>query len=118
MPGVQAVRIPGPVPFGDHILIRPVDEDNHLVGGLIAPESGKPRPSLGLVVLVGPGKFTEQGVRLPMEAQAGDLVSYPSFAGQDVFNPLDLPPGNYVMVRQEELYLNHGNKNLSEDTYE
>lgn len=106
--------VPKPVPFGDHILIQPVEQDN-LVGGLQAPESNKARPSIGKVIMIGPGKVTEFGKRLPMEVKAGELVSFPTFAGHEISNPLDLPDGTYLMLRQEELYLNHGFKNSPED---
>lgn len=96
-----------PVPIADHILVRPVSRPQE-VGGMARPLSATERPTEGQVVLVGPGKVTERGVRVAPEVRAGDHVSFPSFAGQTIVDPPGVPLGTYLLVRQDELWLNHG----------
>ncbi len=96
-----------PVPISDHILVRPIERPQE-VGGMARPSSATERPTEGEVVLVGPGKVTERGVRVRPEVSAGDRVSFPSFAGQTIVDPPGVPLGTYLLVRQDELWLNHG----------
>ena len=96
-----------PVPISDHILILPITRPQE-VGGMARPLSATERPTEGRVVLVGPGKVTERGVRVRPEVSPGDGVSFPSFAGQTVVDPPGVAPGTYLLVRQDELWLNHG----------
>ena len=96
-----------PVPVSDHILVRPILKPLE-VGGMARPLSSAERPSEGRVVLVGPGKVSERGVRVRPEVERGDRVSFPSFAGQTVVDPPGVEPGTYLLVRQDEIWLNHG----------
>ena len=105
-----------PAIFADRLLLRPIKESN-LVGGLLAPETNAARPSLARVVLAGPGKVTEYGMCAPIEARAGDLVSFPSYAGQEIANPHGFPEGTYLMVNASELFINYGPKELPEEIY-
>ena len=82
------------------------------------PVSATERPTEGRVVLAGPGKVTERGVRVAPEVRPGDHVSFPSFAGQTVVDPPGVPPGTYLLVRQDELWLNHGPDLMHNSTQE
>ena len=102
-----------PVPIADHLLLRPIVRDLE-IGGMARPEAQAEMPSEGIVLRVGPGRVTETGVRVPPEVAPGDLVSFPSYAGKLVIDPPRLEPGTYLLVRQDEIYLNHGPETESE----
>lgn len=92
---------------GDHLMVKPI-EPLDTIRGIAVAADGKDRPTEGVVVLVGPGRLTEMGVRMPPEDEVGDLVSYPSYAGKEIVDPRGFEPGIYLMIRQDELYLNYG----------
>jgi len=45
-------------------------------GGLYIPDTAKEKPQQGEIVGVGPGKYDENGKRVPMDVKAGDKVLY------------------------------------------
>ena|ERR1700761_9165722 len=91
----------------DRVLVRPIKQSTE-IQGLARAETSVGRSVQGVVVLVGPGKFTELGKRLPMEVEVGDKVSFAAYAGTDIVNPQGLDAGTYLMLRQDEILLNHG----------
>jgi chaperonin GroES len=108
---------PLPTPISDHIVVLPIERPLE-VGGMARPQSAAEMPSEGVVVLVGPGRVTEHGVRVKPEVEAGDLVSFPSYAGKLIADPVGLYPGQYLLVRQDELYLNHGPQSRESEPHE
>ena len=71
-------------PVGNRIVVEPLDEETELsTGGIYIPDTAKERPQSGRVVAVGPGKLTDDGVRLPMEVGVGDVVVYSKYGGTE-----------------------------------
>ena len=48
-------------PLADRILVRRVEEQETVRGGIIIPDTAKEKPQEGEVVAVGPGRLTEDG---------------------------------------------------------
>lgn len=66
-------------PLGDRVVVRPSDMggEKTLASGIIIPETVEKEKLLtGTVVAVGPGKYTDTGMRLPMEVAVGDGVLF------------------------------------------
>lgn len=106
-----------PVPISDHIVVRPIVRPLE-IGGMARPQSAAEMPSEGVVLLVGPGRVTEHGVRVKPEVAVGDLVSFPSYAGKLIADPVGLEPGHYLLVRQDEIFLNHGPQPAETESHE
>jgi chaperonin GroES len=73
-------------PLGDRIVVRPADknEEQKLASGIIIAESTqKERPSKGVVVAVGPGKY-DDGALVPMEVSVGDTVLFSKYRFDEV----------------------------------
>lgn len=100
-------RVRGNRPIADRILVRPI-ERSMKVGGMDRPQAQAEQPSEGIVVRVGPGRVTESGRRIHPEVEPGQTVSFAPYAGQRIVDPIGEDPGVYLLVRQDELYLNHG----------
>lgn len=94
-------------PLADRVVILPDAEDTR-VGTMDKPETQTERAQSGRVVAVGPGRVTETGHRLPMTLRPGDRVSFPSYAGHDLFLALDGVTRLYRIAREDELAYNHG----------
>lgn len=65
-------------PLHDRVVVKPsAKEENVSASGIIIPvTSGKEKPEKGTVVAVGPGAYTNEGKRLPMDVKVGDKVYF------------------------------------------
>lgn len=73
-------------PLGDRVVVRPADknEEQTLASGIIIPETvDRERPSKGVVVAVGPGKY-DDGALVPMEVSVGDTVLFSKYGFDEV----------------------------------
>src|SRR6266498_3813689 len=70
-------------PLEDRIVVKPSEEEEMTVSGLVIPDTAKERPQEGEVIAVGPGRF-EDGNRIPMDVKVGDKVIYSKYGGTEV----------------------------------
>ena len=70
-------------PLEDRIVVRPIEEEETTVSGLVIPDTAKERPQEGEVIAVGPGRF-EDGQRIPMDVEVGNKVIYSKYGGTEV----------------------------------
>lgn len=65
------------IPMNDRVVVRPIEETEQMYGNIIVPDLGKERPEMGVVVAVGPGRMSEFGHMIPVNAKVDDLVLIP-----------------------------------------
>jgi chaperonin GroES len=70
-------------PLDDRIAVRPSEEEQTTVSGIVIPDTAKEKPQEGEVMAVGPGRF-EEGRRIPMDVKVGDKVIYSKYGGTEV----------------------------------
>ena len=70
-------------PLDDRIVVKPGEEEETTVSGIVIPDTAKEKPQEGEVVAVGPGRF-EDGNRVPMDVKVGDRVLYSKYGGTEV----------------------------------
>jgi chaperonin GroES len=70
-------------PLDDRIVVKPAEEEETTVSGIVIPDTAKEKPQEGEVVAVGPGRF-EEGNRVPMDVKVGDRVLYSKYGGTEV----------------------------------
>jgi chaperonin GroES len=70
-------------PLDDRIVVKPAEEEETTVSGIVIPDTAKEKPQEGEVVAVGPGRF-EEGSRVPMDVKVGDRVLYSKYGGTEV----------------------------------
>ena len=66
------------------MLVRLVEEDEQVRGGIIIPDTAKEKPQQGEIIAVGPGKAGEDGKLLPMNVKEGDIVLFGKYGGTEV----------------------------------
>jgi chaperonin GroES len=71
-------------PLRDRVLVRRIEEAEQKVGGIIIPDSAKEKPQEGKVLAVGPGRIDDNGNRIPLDVQVGDVVIYSKYGGTEV----------------------------------
>lgn len=65
----------------DQLLVRPCTKEEQTAGGLIIPERAQEAQIEGIVIVAGPGRYSEQGHFIPNDCFVGDRVLYGKFAG-------------------------------------
>ena len=70
-------------PLEDRIVVKPGEEEQTTISGIVIPDTAKEKPQEGEVVAVGPGRF-EDGNRIPMDVKTGDKVLYSKYGGTEV----------------------------------
>lgn len=77
------------VPCGDRVIVRPLTEAEQGTtspSGIIIPETAKKeKPEQGVVLAVGPGKWSEDGKsRIALEIKEGDRVLFSKYGYDEV----------------------------------
>ena len=72
-------------PLEDRIVVEAVDEMEKHSSGIIIPDTvSKEKPQKGKVLAVGPGKFDDDGKRIPMDVKVGDVVLFTKYGPTEV----------------------------------
>jgi chaperonin GroES len=71
-------------PLHDRILVRRLEEDEQVQGGIIIPDTAKEKPQQATVLAVGPGRVTDDGKVQALDVKAGDKVVFGKYAGTEV----------------------------------
>ena len=64
-------------PQNDRVLIKSIEDDEQMYGNIVIPDMGKERPEMGQVIAVGPGRQSEFGQYIRVNAKVGDIVLVP-----------------------------------------
>jgi chaperonin GroES len=86
-------------PLHDRVIVRRIEEQETVKGGLIIPDTAKEKSQEGEVVAVGKGKVLENGTLVPLEVKEGDRVLFGKFAGSEV----RVADQDYLILREDEI---------------
>jgi chaperonin GroES len=86
-------------PLHDRVLVKRVEPEEKVKGGIIIPDTAKEKPLEGKVVAVGAGRLDENGKRIPLEVKAGDRVLIGKYAGTEI----KIDDIEHVIVREDEI---------------
>jgi chaperonin GroES len=93
---VEAVNIR---PLHDRVLVKRVEQEEQVRGGIIIPDTAKEKPQEAEVVAVGPGKLSDDGKRSPMDVKEGDRVLMGKYSGSEI----KIDGNDYVILREDEI---------------
>ena len=71
-------------PLEDRLVVKPLEAEQTTASGLVIPDTAKEKPQEGEVVAVGPGRFDDNGNRVPLDVSVGDKVIYSKYGGTEV----------------------------------
>ena len=93
----------GVKPLGDRVVVKPLEKDEKIsASGIIIPDTvDKEKPIEGQVLVVGPGRYTDEGVRVPMEVKAGDRV----FFKKPWDEPIKIDGVEYYVLSESDITL-------------
>ena len=86
-------------PLHDRILVRRLEEQEAMRGGIIIPDSAKEKPKQAEVVAVGSGKLLEDGQRAAPDVQTGDRILFGKYSGSDI----TIEGQEYLILREDEI---------------
>jgi chaperonin GroES len=86
-------------PLHDRILVKRLDEQETVRGGIIIPDSAKEKPQQAEVVAVGAGKLLEDGQRAAVDVKAGDKILFGKYSGSDI----RIDGQEYLILREDEI---------------
>ena len=86
-------------PLQDRVLVKRVEAEEKTASGIIIPDTAKEKPQEGKVVAVGPGKLTDDGKRLPVEVEVGDVVVFSKYGGTE-YREGDV---EYMVLRDDDV---------------
>jgi chaperonin GroES len=94
-------------PLHDRVLVKRIELQEQVRGGIIIPDTAKEKPQEAEVVAIGPGKLNDDGKRTPLEVQPGDRVLMGKYSGSEI----KLEDTDYVICREDEILAVIGNGN-------
>lgn len=86
-------------PLHDRLLVKRIEEEETVRGGIIIPDSAKEKPQEGKVIAVGKGKVTEDGKVLPLDVKEGDRILFGKYSGSEI----KLDGEDLLILREEEV---------------
>jgi chaperonin GroES len=86
-------------PLHDRVLIKRIEEQETVRGGIIIPDTAKEKPQEGEVVAVGTGKRLENGSITPLEVKEGDRVLFGKYSGTEI----KVDENEYLILREDEI---------------
>ena len=86
-------------PLGDRVLVKYVDDDEQVKGGIIIPDSAKEKPQEAEVIALGTGGKDGDGNAVEFNVKVGDRVLTSKYGGTEV----KIDGETYVLVREDDI---------------
>jgi chaperonin GroES len=86
-------------PLNDRVIVVRIEQKEKTSGGIIIPDTAKEKPQEGKVIAVGPGKWDENGKRIPMEVKKDDRILFGKYAG----NEINIDGMEHLIMREDDI---------------
>ena len=86
-------------PLQDRVVVKRIEEEEQVRGGIIIPDTAKEKPQQGEVIAVGHGKVLPSGERLPLDVKEGDRVLFGKYSGSEI----KVGDEEYLIMREDEI---------------
>ena len=86
-------------PLAERVLLKRVEEDEQIRGGIIIPDSAKEKSQEAEVVALGTGKKDDNGKTIPFNVKKGDKVLLPQYGGTTV----KIDGIEYILVEEDSI---------------
>ena len=86
-------------PLFDKVLVKRIEAEEKVKGGIIIPDTAKEKPMEGKVIAVGAGRLDDDGKRIPMEVKSGDRVLFGKYAGTEI----KIDDDEHIILREDEI---------------
>lgn len=86
-------------PLHDRILVKRIEDQESVRGGIIIPDTAKEKPQEGEVIAVGKGKINEDGKVFPLDVKHGDRILFGKYAGTEV----KIDGEEFLIMKEDEV---------------
>lgn len=86
-------------PLGDRVIVELLDEETTTASGIVLPDTAKEKPQKGTVIAVGLGEKNDDGDRIPVDVEVGDVVIFSKYGGTEVKDGAD----EYLILRESDI---------------
>lgn len=86
-------------PLGNRVLVKRIDAQETLKGGIILPDTAKKKQETARVLSIGTGKKDKNGVLIPIPVKVGDLILLEKYSGQEI----TLEGVEYIIIRADDI---------------
>jgi chaperonin GroES len=86
-------------PLGNRVLVRRLEPEETLKGGIILPDTAKKQQESAEVVAIGTGKKDKEGKEIPIPVKVGDVILMEKYSGQEV----TIDDETFVIIRADDL---------------
>lgn len=86
-------------PLGNRVIVKRMEEESTLKGGIILPDSAKKKQETAIVVAVGSGKTNKDGEVIAPSVKINDIVFMDKYSGQEV----NVDDEEYVIVNADDI---------------
>ncbi len=93
-------------PMGNRLVVKPMQTEEKTKSGIYLPDTAKEKPQEGKVIAVGPGKMTDDGKRIPMEVEVGDIIIYAKYGGSEI----KIEDEDLIIMREDDILAKKINK--------
>ena len=71
-------------PLADRVVVKPLANEQKTKSGIYIPDTAKEKPQEGEIIAVGPGRLTDDGMRIAVDLRVGDIVIYARYGGSEI----------------------------------
>ncbi len=86
-------------PLYDRIVVKRIEPQEQMQGGLYIPDTAKEKPQEGEVVAVGKGKRGDDGKIMPLDVKVGDKILFGKYSGSDI----KIVDDEFLIMREDEV---------------
>jgi chaperonin GroES len=86
-------------PLYDRVVVKRIEEQETVQGGIIIPDTAKEKPQEGEVMAVGQGKRLDDGKLIPLEVKVGDRILFGKYSGSEI----KLEGDEFLIIREDEI---------------
>jgi chaperonin GroES len=86
-------------PMGDRLVVKPMQSEEKTKSGIYLPDTAKEKPQEGKVIAVGPGRVTDEGKRIAMDVEVGDIVLYTKYGGSEI----KIEGEEFIIMRESDI---------------
>ena len=86
-------------PMGDRLVVKPTQSEEKTKSGIYIPDTAKEKSQEGKVIAVGPGKMTDEGKRIPLDVEVGDIIIYAKYSGSEI----KLDEEELIIMRESDI---------------
>ena len=86
-------------PLGNRVLVRYLEAEESLAGGIILPDNAKKEQKQAEVIAIGTGKKDKNGKEIPFSVAVGDTVLLEKYSGQEV----TIDDEAFVIVKADDI---------------